>query len=417
MTTFKELGMAKKSSQTGNSSFDDGKVSRSRERDYKQGIYQMAQPVSRRPQILAKVVVWGSVILLLSFVVYNAIMANANRNLNSSLMDTVKAQYNPSFRVRYQSIGAEVIDAWYKGQPAPINVSAGLGWNTASTGTITGTSPVAPPADAKSALTVTGIAFMRGSEAETKTAPGRFEERLEYYAMLNGVPYIVGVTIAIPDLSDTQSVPTLVSTPSIVSKTTLSADSADPLVDPTTKSKMVKANVSPQELSVIDTWAKAWTEDSPSALKSATADPQNANFYRGLGGGWAYVPSSAKVLWSAVSPDGGGNAIARVTWQMKTADIAVPANPTTNAPATSLPGAVQTQTMDILVGKFDQGSPSVIAWGQPGTYQDLKPFMNAISKDASDKIGAPLAVDPASPSAPAAVKPSAPAASAPATTK
>lgn len=388
------MATTKKSRQgSGDSSFDDGKVSRAQERAYKEGIYQMAQPVSRRPQFLAKVLVWGSVALTLSFVIYNAALANQNRGLNASLQETLTTQYNPTFKVRYADLGAEVINAWYSGKPAPINVANGLAWSTTAPTVISGSAPVAAAADKKSnVLTVTGVAFAGGNQIETAGAPGRFEERLKYYALVNGVPYTIGVSIAIPKLNDLNSTPTLIAVPSIIERAAFSPEKTDILVDPSGNPKMVKAGVSPQALSVIDTWAKAWTEDSPSSLKSSTADPDNAHVYRGLGTGWSYVGGSASVAWSVVSADDTGNSVARVSWKMQTPDTTIPA--TAETPVQVIPGAVQTQTMDILIGKYAQGSPSVVAWGQVGTYPELKPYMNAIDAELAKTLDGPTTVTP-----------------------
>lgn len=408
-TTTKKSSPKGKGSGSSDSSFDNGKTSRAQDRAYKDGILQMGQPVSRRPQIMANLLVWGSVALIIIFVVYNAIMANTNRSLNSSLSDTLKTQYNPSFKVRYADLGAEVINAWYSGKPAPVNVADGLTWNSSVPAAITGSAPVAAP-NKGAALTVAGVAFSGGTEIESTTVPGRFEERLRYYALVNGVPYIIGVSIAIPNLDDINSVPTLIATPAILSKATISPDKTDKLIDPS--AKMIKASISQQALSVVDTWAKAWTEDIPASLKSVTADPSPANTYRGLGGGWSYVPNSANISWSVVSPKDSSVAIARVTWQMRTPGTTIPDTSGNNLPPQVLPGATQTQTMDILVGKFNEGSPSVTAWGQAGTYPELKAYMNGISPKDAGTLQAPVAPAPSgnaattTPTAPATGKPS-----------
>jgi hypothetical protein len=427
MTTFKELGMATttkkskpenngggRSSGSGNSSFDNGKISRAQERAYKDGILQMGQPASRRPQIMAKVLVWGSVALIVIFVIYNAIMANANRDLNSRLGETLTTQYNPSFKVRYADLGAEIINAWYGGKPSPVNVAEGIAWNSSVPATIPGSvaaTPAAAAAAKGNSLVVTGVAFSGGSEVESPVAEGRFEERLRYYALVNGVPHIIGVSIAIPQLDNLNSVPTLIAAPAIISKATISPENTDKLVDPS--KELTKANVPESALSAVDRWAKAWTEDDPTLLKSVTADPDPTNTYRGLGGGWSYVPSTAKVVWAVVSTKDPKNAVARVTWDMRTPNTTIPTPDGSVTPPQVIPGAVQSQTMDIIISNVNAGSPGVVAWGQAGTYPDLKALMNAIAADEAKNLAAPVAPVPGSdasvPAATTTPVPSAPA--------
>jgi hypothetical protein len=390
--------MAKKSRDT---TFDDGMASREQDRAFSDGLLQMGAPKSKTPRLMARLLVWGFVILMPVSLILSFVVADNNRSLNTELSKTLETQYNPSFRVRYDNLGAEVISAWYNKQAAPINLDSNVVWVETAATKLSGETTNATVKPNTASLKLSGVSFLRGSQIESKGNAGRYEERLEYYVLINGVPQIVGVTIAIPNLEDISSLPVLVSAPSVIGKPNVGTITENTMKKPTdVLGPAVLTETA--KVSLLNTWAKAWTEDDSAALKAATQDSNNDNTYRGLGGGWVYVPNSAKVEWSALAPDAGGNAVARVTWEMQTPTITVP--PVTGAspqPAQTIVGAVQKQSMDVLIGKFDQGSPSMLAWGQVGTYMELKPLRNALTKEDAAKIATPLKGGEVAPSAPA----------------
>lgn len=371
--------------------FDDGLRTREQDRAYGEAIIQMGEPRSKRPRAAAKIIVWGSLSVLVVGMGASLALTNANRSLNVELSKTLETQYNPSFRVRFDSIGGEVINAWYAKQNPPIDVDSTVAWPT-GTGTAasgkqlsaapkgTGQSDTANNASTAQTLTVSGVAFLRGSQIQDRGPGKRYTERLEYYALFNGVPQVVGVTIAIPDLDDLTSEPVLVAPPSIIGKPTTSSVQAKQENSPATT--LGSAQFTDAATAAVNSWAKAWTEDDSAALKQATHDADAGNVYRGLGSGWVYVPGSAKVVWSALAPQAGGNAVARVTWDMQTPAI-TPQTGSASNQTQPIPGVTQTQTMDVLIGAYQSGSPSVLAWGQPGTYLELKAGYNAITKDSA----------------------------------
>lgn len=374
--------MAKKSRDNG---FDDGMISREQQRGYSEGLLKMGSPKSKTPKIMARLLFWGFMIIVPSLIILNLIISDNNRSLNAELNKTLETQYNPSFRVRYDNMGAEVINAWYNKQKPPIDVDAKVSWPSVSAGQLnqlSGTPKEDPNAANKAVLNVSGVSFLKGSQVESKGAVGRYEERLEYYALVNGVPQIIGVSIAIPNLDDINSAPILMSPPSIIGKPNTGQVSNDPAATPV--QALGSVNLTEASKSILNVWAKAWTEDDPSSLKQTTQDPKNESIYRGLGGGWTYVANSVQIDWSALSEDGGGNAVARVRWQMQTPATVIPASD--GRPAQTIPGAVQQQSMDVLIGKYESGNPAVLAWGQVGTYGDLKAEHNALSKEEAEKL-------------------------------
>lgn len=385
--------MAKKSRDT---KFDDGLVSREQERAIGDALLQMGAPRSKAPRRMAKILVWGFVLLMPLSLALGFIIADNNRSLNNELTKALTLQNNPGFKVRYDDIGAEVISAWYNRQKPPIDIDSSIQWTEPTLADLSGDTSKASasttPANTAT-LKVSGVSFLRGSQIETKGAPGRYEERLEYYALLNGVPQIIGVTIAIPVLDDINSTPVLLSAPSVIGKPTVSAITDNRAANPV--DALGNAQLTDATNAVLNTWAKAWTEDDASTLKQTTQDSNVDNTYRGLGGGWTYTPNSLTVQWSALAPEAGGNAVARVSWEMQTPGITVPATTGADAqPERKIAGAKQKQSMDVLIGKYDSGTPSVLAWGQVGTYLELKAQDNALTKEEAAKLAPPAKTDP-----------------------
>lgn len=388
--------MAKKSQDT---KFDDGLASRDQDKAYGEALLQMGAPKSKTPRRMAKLWFWGFLLLTPLLLGITLIVADNNRSLNAELSEMVKDEYNPSFKVRYETIGAEVVSAWYNKQNPPINVDASIQWSTASTGQLSGaTTKEATTTAGTGQLKVTGVSFLRGTLVSTGKDGKRYEERLEYYALINGVPQIIGVTIAIPDLKDITSTPVLVASPTVIGKPVVARIADDK--ESTPVPQLGAATLNEASKAALNTWAKAWTEDDSSALKATTQDASTDNVYRGLGGGWVYVPNSIEVKWSAIAPKAGGNAVARVTWQMQTPSTTIPAT-SANAQPQVIPGATQQQSMDVLIGKYEGGSPNILAWGQAGTYMELKPQANALKQEEAAKIPAGTAPSAPAPAVPA----------------
>jgi hypothetical protein len=385
--------MAKKSRDT---KFDDGLTSREQDKAIGEALLQMGAPRSKAPRRMARILVWGFVLLMPLSLGLGFIIADNNRSLNNELTQALTLQNNPGFKVRYDDMGAEVISAWYNRQKPPIDIDSTIQWTEPLPANLSGENKTAAsntPATTGT-LKVSGISFLRGSQIETKGNPGRYEERLEYYVLLNGVPQIIGVTIAIPNLDDLNSTPVLLSAPSVIGKPTVSAISDDKLSTPV--EALGNAQLTDAAKSVLNAWAEAWTEDNASALKQTTQDSNVDNIYRGLGGGWTYTPDSLTVQWSALAPEAGGNAVARVSWEMQTPGTVIPATTGENAqPERKIPGAKQKQSMDVLIGKFETGTPSVLAWGQAGTYLELKAQANALSKEEAAKLAPAAPANPA----------------------
>lgn len=382
--------------------------------DFEKGMIKAAEPSSRRSQKVFRVAAWTFITMFILTNVSNCSQQVKIQSMQTKLDQQVSDTYNPSFKVRYADLGAQVIESWYKGTPPPLNLTKDVMWpSNAVPATVADNSANAAPKSStgKGELKVTNIAFLNGSQV-TGEAQSFYQERLNYYALVNGVPQQISVTLGVPDTAKIDNYPILVAAPSILPYKAPGVSNLDP----------APSNAAPAELSEdaqnqIAAWAKSYTENNSTGIKQVTGDSNAKNAYSGLGAGWQFVGKSNTVVWSVTSNTDVDTAIARVTWTMKAPDVQLPVTASNPTPIT-VTGASQTQTMDVLIKGYKSGSPTVQAWGPVGTYTDLKPFQNAINTEAQadnqlnpeDNEKAPVQTDPqpgatTAPSAPATPAP------------
>lgn len=366
---------------------------------YAQGLDWMAEPVSRRPQQVARAVVWGVVGSLLLLLALSAFLTVRNVQLNRDLRATLETQYNPSYRVRYADLGAEAVRSYYAGAPAPIALAAGLVWPTETPepgtalsasvsepgpdpgagaaptdlpGAQPGATRIQEQGDGADTLDVSGIAFVSGDQSPTPGRGTQYQERLTYSALVNGLPYRIGVAVGIPDLDDYASVPVLLSTP------TLSPVLLGEQTDQVTSEPLgyASADLPDATLEQLTSWARAYAGDERSGLRQFARDEREDFTYLGLAGGWEYVPNSTVVQWSHAFPDDDRAAIAEVTFDIKVPDTVVPA--TSDSAERTVTGPVQTQRMDVLIEDYSSGVPVISSYGPAGSYPDLIPRSVAV---------------------------------------
>lgn len=353
---------------------------------YDDAFVRMSRPRSRRGAKAARWMVWGFITLIVLFTLGNVLLARSNRALNSQLSSSLQTQYNPSFKVRYAELGRQIVLSWYASEPPPVSLGKGVSWpNQLGDPYASGTTITAvTPSPSTPALQVSGVAFLSGREMQSPGSTTQYQEQDTYYAIVNGLPYDVTVDLAIPDINDYSSQPVLLAAPTLVPATDPGSST---LTDqPANVSTITLPQAAQQSLSQ---WAQAWTTDDRTTLKQLTQDQSTVDTYRGEPGGWQYVSNSLTVAWAAQYK---GNTVAEVQWQM-----AVPApTPTTGSGTTTTTtpqsGPTQTQTMDVLIGNPNGGTPSIQAWGPVGTYPTLQPYMNALSGPALTTLPSPVPV-------------------------
>lgn len=318
----------------------------------------------------------------------------------SNLAETQRmttANYNPSIRVRYSELGAEVIRAWYNGGQQVVPVSQGITWpskpavdigqkirSMTTTGQGFDQNAINEMlSQASAAPVVADVSFVSGEQLQQEESdfPNLYLERLTYNAKVNGVLHTVTVLFRIENLDDFTKLPVLISEPSIGTAVDISSQRpADngPLrlrtwtVDDSQKSQLV-------------TWAKAFSADDRESLKRMTGDKSSSNVYAGIvDGGWTYVDESLRVLWSKVEDDQ-DTGRARLRWQIQSTRDTGLRSPETNKPIVQR--IVQTQTMDVMVKGISTALLSVVSWGEAGTYSKLAAYDKAYTTDTVPPFG------------------------------
>lgn len=364
----------------------------------------MSRPSSRLGYRVVRLFAWTVAFGLIASTGVNVYNAAVTQRQVTTLEGMVTEQYNPSVKVRFSQLGGQVISAWYNGGSQPVALADGISWpasvpvtNKDQQGTTQqpqkGDKPQsgASATDQKSDQTqaqpqtraldgtpvVSNIAFVYGSQTKqpTEEHPNAYVESLTYSATVNGVLQYITILFRIDDLSDL-ALPALVAEPSLVNP-----DDVNAKIEADNGPKDLKNwNVSTEQLSQLDSWAKAYTTDDRATLKRLTGDTNKGDVFIGLvSGNWDYVPNSIKVVW-AKSMNEPNNGYARVSWQIQ--EVVDSGVKDASGKATTKTYK-QTMTMDLLVTNKETALLSVIDWGAAGSYEKLTKYGNALTEETA----------------------------------
>ena len=371
------------------------------DRDIEEALGRMSRPSSRVGYRLVRLGAWTIALGLIASTALGTYNAAVTQRQVGELKSMVTEQYNPSVKVRFSQLGGQVISAWYNGGSQPVALADGISWpssvpvtNKDQQGTQQpqkGDKPQsgAAAADQKSDQTqpqtkpldgtpvVSNIAFVYGSQTKqpTEEHPNAYVESLTYSATVNGVLQYITILFRIDDLSDL-ALPALVAEPSLVNP-----DDVNAKIEADNGPKELKNwSVSTEQLSQLDSWAKAYTTDDRATLKRLTGDTNKGDVFIGLvSGNWDYVPNSIKVVW-AKSMNEPNNGYARVSWQIQ--EIVDSGVKDASGKATTKTYK-QTMTMDLLVTNKETALLSVIDWGAAGSYEKLTKYGNALTEETA----------------------------------
>ena len=300
----------------------------------------------------------------------------------NKLTDTNASQlrdgFNPAFKVRYDSLGAQIVEQWYTGGEPVAGVADFISWPT----------PVDrdKPEAVANLPVVEDISFLSGERFDmlfdrNNSLTGH-NETLRYLIRYNNVLYTTTITLQISD-TDTTTLPSLVSTPSLtpykIVNPPAETDNAPVGMDPATD--RVKAGIQSQ----VDLWARAWTADDRAQLKQITQDADTDRSYQGLGGWEVPKDSKTEIRWAYTTKVGGESyLVAQVKFSIKSF-----------GPAPTTPEEVQKswtnpQMMDILIKDYETGLPSIVSWGSAGSWSTLEEYSTAITTSK----GEPVAPEP-----------------------
>lgn len=361
----------------------------------------MSRPSSRLGYRLVRLFAWTLAFGMIGSTAVNVYNAAVTQGQVGELKGMVTEQYNPSVKVRFSQLGSQVISAWYNGGSQPVALADGISWpssvpvtNKDQQGTTQqpqkGDKPQsgASATDQKSDQTqlqtkpldgtpvVSNIAFVYGSQTKqpTEEHPNAYVESLTYSATVNGVLQYITILFRIDDLSDL-ALPALVAEPSLVNP-----DDVNAKIEADNGPKELKNwSVSTEQLSQLDSWAKAYTTDDRATLKRLTGDTNKGDVFIGLvSGNWDYVPNSIKVVW-AKSMNEPNNGYARVSWQIQ--EVVAGVKDASGKATTKT--YKQTMTMDLLITNKETALLSVIDWGAAGSYEKLTKYGNALTEETA----------------------------------
>lgn len=317
-----------------------------------------------------------AMILALIISVNHGRMAKENAEITQSQLTE---SYNPGFKVRYEDLGRQIITSWYSHEEPPIDVGKEVEW---------------PSDDSEdSSVLISNVALIDGqrnnliTNSETKDIEG-YDEVLTYRATMEGDPVSVSVTLHSSN-GDGDPYPVLVSTPTI--KPLEETVERDVSAEPT---ELDEIELSPEAIEQIDTWARAWTMDDRRSLKQIVADTDPGRMYAGLGQGWS-VPeeSEVRVDWQRKRKGDSENYIIAsvsfdITKSIDTGEVDEEKKPVYRELG-------NTQTMELLIGDYESGIPTILAWGESGSWNELEPHGNSyVPAENSDDSRVPEEQEP-----------------------
>lgn len=361
----------------------------------------MSRPSSRLGYRLVRLFAWTLAFGMIGSTAVNVYNAAVTQGQVGELKGMVTEQYNPSVKVRFSQLGSQVISAWYNGGSQPVALADGISWPSSvpvtnkdqhgttqqpqkgdkpQSGAATDQKPDQTQLQTKpidGTPVVSNIAFVYGSQTKqpTEEHPNAYVESLTYSATVNGVLQYITILFRIDDLSDL-ALPALVAEPSLVNP-----DDVNAKIEADNGPKELKNwSVSTEQLSQLDSWAKAYTTDDRATLKRLTGDTNKGDVFIGLvSGNWDYVPNSIKVVW-AKSMNEPNNGYARVSWQIQ--EVVDSGVKDASGKATTKTYK-QTMTMDLLITNKETALLSVIDWGAAGSYEKLTKYGNALTEETA----------------------------------
>ena len=343
------------------------------DREVPEAFTQMAQPSRevRRKRDRSRRVVDVLIALFLVIFAANTVMIAANLRNAADLKASIAEDSSPSFRSRYDVLGAQVVESWMSGAQPVVDTIEGVVWPTAVDGKSVG-------------VDVESVGYLGGRTVSIQGTDD-FHESLRYSVVAtDGAQFIATIDMGIISTGDDSPVrPVLLSAPLIEPRASVNVVAG--AGRPGWSSVSVEAD-SPLAKQIA-LWAQAWTANDQAALKSLAGDSSNSQYY-GLTSSeaWEVGEGSAGVVWAVTRPDD-GLVVVRVTWDM-TADAqatdALVLEPTEAAQGdgpnkTSAPTEKKLirQSADLLIADAATGLPKVVAWGAPGTYESLTVYQNA----------------------------------------
>lgn len=358
------------------------------------GIYPV-RGRTKRSMSVQKFIVLATVAALfitITLVFFQSLRANSGV---SQAREEIANISSPAFKVRYASLGEEVIRAYYGGQTPVTNLLPDVEWPGMSTTGATSTANVE----------VSGLQMIRGESTEGAFASESFEddnqgifknpanEILEYTGVIDGRQYSFTVNLIVPDINDATKLPYLAAPPNIEPMETLiisRIEASRPGIGPDA-ANYSEMSLNDSSIARISEWASAYAQDDGEAMKLIAGDGNINAHYQGLGGyslvGTPSVRWSYEYVENPDDPESERMIYARVAFAMETS---VSAN--ASGASSQVRGGEENnrfrpnQVFDLLLTNYDEGTPDIVAWTSGGNWYRLEPRMNAIIVPDSEEL-------------------------------
>lgn len=399
--------------------FDDISVT-NKEEDIKRRRRDMTPiqaPKNWRKGLMQALAILGLALLILSPIVSvsAALMANTSASISKNRADDL---YNPNIRARYGDLGKSVIEAWFGGAQQIVPVANNVQWPNKPPVEGVGLAPNKETRDiVRTQLDSAGTAdidniFLTSaggnslsvansvSEDEANDLSRSYQETLYYSAMLNNMPVTISVVFFVPDINDTTRLPILAAAPIISAPNPIGSTSEGLVMNPGATQTRPAYELTDNDLTMLNEWAKAYVEGNQKQLKIITGDTNNDAYYRGLTG-WELDSSKVTPRWAYIR-ESDNYVVAQVEFTMSQVNTIADRGPTQRDPrnpsqnqslGTPNPKGERfttTQAMDVVISGAGRGNPRIVAWGMPGTWSTLEPYGNALTQKDLEQLGLDL---------------------------
>ena len=314
------------------------------------------------------------IIFIIMATFFNAIALVTNYRSANDLRVASQNSASPSFKSRYDILGAQVVEAWLMGSQPVVETIEGVVWPTVTETSTTGE-------DVGTGIQVTSVGYL-GGQTVLLDGSDDFHESLSYSVVAeDGTQYVAAIDMGVIRDEDGNIRPVLLSAPLVEPRVDI------PIVAGVGAPawEVFSAGENSAVAAQVAEWVSAWTTNDTSALKTLTGDTSES-VYVGMQSleTWE-IPEDASVTisWAAVRPED-GNVVVRAIWDIQTPEPELEPGTTAeesgerDANGDLIRQKTIRQSVDLLIEDADTGLPKIVAWGAPGTYADLEPYQNAV---------------------------------------
>lgn len=344
----------------------------------------------RRARTIEEFAVKVIIILVVAFVALSLFSALRSGYRIEKVDERISTLESPAFKSQYNELGQSIIRAYYLSEEAPVNLMSGVSWERTSLGSSdyeTGETS----RDEQPKINVTNLALIRtpqtinvqASKENNSVFTNPRSEVLVYSGYVDGKLYEFSVNLIIPNVDDPTTLPYLASPPTMMPVPTMIQAEEANIDTPPIGGDSLYSNITLNEssISTITSWASAYAQDDGDTIKRLAGDNNITHDYKGLGG--FSLEGNPSIVWAFQYNNKGDDdvtndaIIARVNFNISREVQNNSSDAESEILGERSGKFVQSQTMDIMLTNFSQGTPDLSAWSPAGSWATLTPYMNA----------------------------------------